>query len=217
VAVALSARDDLLARVRAAIGERPVEATVPRAYRRTGTLTQDERVTLFCERVADYRARVERTDAAAVAHVVERVAGGLRLCVPEGVPREWLPAGVEPVRDDALTPPQLDALDGVLTGCTVAVAETGTIVLTSAPDEGRRALTLVPDLHVVVVRESQVVELVPEALAVLAPLVREERRPVTFVSGPSATSDIELDRVEGVHGPRNLVVVVAADRVGSKP
>jgi L-lactate dehydrogenase complex protein LldG len=97
----------------------------------------------------------------------------------------------------------------------VAIAETGTIVLTSAPDEGRRALTLVPDLHVVVVEAERVVELVPEALAAIAPLVRDEHRPVTFVSGPSATSDIELDRVEGVHGPRRLVVIVAAEQVGS--
>ncbi len=114
------------------------------------------------------------------------------------------------VEDHGLTADELDGLDGALTGCTVAIAETGTIVLTAQPHEGRRALTLVPDLHICVVRESQICELVPEALDV----IREhglERRPITLVSGPSATSDIELSRVEGVHGPRTLVVLVAAD------
>ncbi|MGZ4441413.1 MAG: LutC/YkgG family protein, partial [Gaiellaceae bacterium] len=115
--------------------------------------------------------------------------------------------GLELVEDTQLDPHSLDELDGVLTGCTVAVAETGTIVLTAAPDEGRRAITLVPDLHLCLVDESQIVELVPEAVARLAGAVRE-RRPITLVSGPSATSDIELDRVEGVHGPRTLVVLV---------
>lgn len=129
-----------------------------------------------------------------------------RVAVPPGLPAHWRPAGA--VEDDGLTPRDLDALDGVLTGCTAAVAETGTIVLTHGAGEGRRALTLVPDRHVCVVRESQIVELVPEALARIAPLVAHERRPVTLVSGPSATSDIELSRVEGVHGPRTLVVLV---------
>jgi L-lactate dehydrogenase complex protein LldG len=124
--------------------------------------------------------------------------------VPGGVPAGWLPGGIERVRDDELTARELDAVDGVVTGCTLAIAETGTIVLTSGEAEGRRALTLVPDLHVCVVRTRDIVELVPEALERLAGV----RRPVTFVSGPSATSDIELDRVEGVHGPRRLVIVV---------
>jgi len=116
---------------------------------------------------------------------------------------EWRPANS--VEDDGLSPQELDALGGVVTGCTVAIAETGTIVLAGGPAEGRRALTLVPDLHVCIVRADQVVETVPEAFAALRGL---ERRPLTFVSGPSATSDIELKRVEGVHGPRRLVVVI---------
>jgi L-lactate dehydrogenase complex protein LldG len=127
--------------------------------------------------------------------------------VPAGLPAAWRPKDLELVEDAALTPHELDALDGVVTGCTLAIAETGTIVLTSAPEEGRRALTLVPDLHVCVVQETQVVELVPEAFATLA---AGARRPITLVSGPSATSDIELSRVEGVHGPRDLVILVVA-------
>lgn len=175
-------------------------------YRREGTLSPEQRVELFCERVGDYRAEVLRTRD--IAGAVESV-GVQQLLAPAGLPREWLPASVARVDDEGLTPHELDEVDGVLTGCTVAIAETGTVVLTAGPAEGRRALTLVPDLHVVVVREEQVVELVPEAMRVVADLVRRETRPVTFVSGPSATSDIELDRVEGVHGPRRLVVIVA--------
>jgi L-lactate dehydrogenase complex protein LldG len=109
------------------------------------------------------------------------------------------------VQDDDLSLAELDALDGVVTGCTVAIAETGTIVLSGAPHEGRRALTLVPDLHVCIVEEERIVETVPEAFDRLA---SGAARPLTFISGPSATSDIELRRVEGVHGPRRLVVVV---------
>jgi L-lactate dehydrogenase complex protein LldG len=205
----------MLERVRAALADRPAGGAVARSYRRSGSLDRAERVTLFCDRVADYGARILRADASAIGRAVAEVAAGLRLCVPDGVPAAWIPAEVERVRDDDLAPTELDALDGVLTGCTVAVAETGSIVLTSAPDEGRRAVTLVPDLHVVVVAENRIVELVPEGLEAVAHLVRDERRPVTFVSGPSATSDIELDRVEGVHGPRTLVVIVAAEHVGS--
>ena len=123
--------------------------------------------------------------------------------MPPGLPAEWRPAGA--VEDHGLSPQELDALDGVLTGCTVAIAETGTFVLAGGPREGRRALTLVPDLHVCVVLAEQVVETVPQAFDALRDVAR---RPLTFVSGPSATSDIELQRVEGVHGPRNLVVLI---------
>ena len=176
-------------------------------YRRSGALSTAARVDLFCERVADYRAQVLRVQRTDVAAAVGSVAEG-RIVVPAGVPDAWRPAGLEAVADDALTAHALDAVDGVLTGCTVAIAETGTVVLTADPAEGRRALTLVPDLHVVVVEQGQIVELVPEAMRIVADLVRREGRPATFVSGPSATSDIELDRVEGVHGPRRLVVIV---------
>jgi len=204
----VSARDEVLGRVRAALGARPQPPAVSRSYRRAGSSSAAERTSLFCERVGDYRARVVRAAPAAVAEAVAAAVPPGRFCVPAGVPSAWLPPTLERVSDEHLTPNELDRLDGVLTGCTVAVAETGTIVLTAGPTEGRRVLTLVPDRHVVVVAEEQIVELVPEALDVVARIVREDRRPVTFVAGPSATSDIELDRVEGVHGPRDLVVVV---------
>src|SRR5205823_14366190 len=133
-----------------------------------------------------------------------------RLVVPQGLPPAWRGADVELVDDDGLSALELDGVNGALTGCTAAVAETGTIVLTAGPREGRRALTLVPDVHICVVRETQIVELLPEALALLG-ADGFELRPITFISGPSATSDIELSRVEGVHGPRNLVVLVVTD------
>ena len=202
-----AARAEILKRVTAATRGYASPGAVVREYRRTGALDAESRVALFCDRAGEYRADVRRVDdvAAAVAAAC-RTRGARRLAVPAGLPATWRPADLELVEDAALTPHELDALDGVVTGCTLAIAETGTIVLTSAPAEGRRALTLVPDLHVCVVQEAQVVELVPEAFAGLAAAAR---RPITFVSGPSATSDIELSRVEGVHGPRDLVVLVA--------
>ena len=204
----MSAREVILERAAAAAGGSPA---VPRTYRRHGRLTPAERTALFCERVGEYRAEVRRVDAYEVAAAVEDVCRAhavRRLAVPAGVPARWRPTGVELVEDAGLTPRELAALDGVLTGSTLAVAETGTIALTAGQDEGRRALTLVPDLHVCVVEEGRIVELVPEAISRLGELVAAERRPVTLVSGPSATSDIELSRVEGVHGPRRLVVLV---------
>ena len=130
-----------------------------------------------------------------------------RLAVPAELPRRWRPRGVELVEDADLPNEQLDALDGVLTGCALAIAETGTIVLDGGARQGRRALTLVPDWHLCVVEVDQIVETVPQAVERLEPAVREGR-PLTFVSGPSATSDIELSRVAGVHGPRALTVLL---------
>ena len=133
-------------------------------------------------------------------------AGAERLAVPEDLPTEWDP-GVELVSDDGLSAADLDALDGALTGCALAIAETGTIVLDAGEAQGRRALSLVPDYHLCLVKADSIVATVPEAVTSLEPAVKEGR-PLTFVSGPSATSDIELNRVEGVHGPRTLHVVV---------
>jgi L-lactate dehydrogenase complex protein LldG len=203
------ARTEILARIEA-IGV-PAESTPPRAYRSKGSLERGAVVERFIERVRDYRATVHRVETTAVSTTIAACCAeqhARRLGIPPGLPAGWLPAGLDTVVDHGLAPRELDALDGAITGCTVAVAESGTIVLTAAPHEGRRALTLVPDLHVCVVSEDQIVELLPEAIE---RLVRDDRHrlPLTLISGPSATSDIELARVEGVHGPRRLVVIVA--------
>jgi L-lactate dehydrogenase complex protein LldG len=205
-----TARDEVLARVRGALGDRP-DVHVERAYRRRGARPAPELADLLAERVADYRGIVRRVEQAGLRAEIEalcRERGVRRLGVPPGLPAEWRPAGVEVVDDHGLGPHELDRLDGVLTGCALAIAETGTLVLAAGPREGRRALTLVPDLHLCIVEETQIVELVPEAIERLHDTVAGDRRPVTFVSGPSATSDIELSRVEGVHGPRTLAMLL---------
>jgi L-lactate dehydrogenase complex protein LldG len=193
----VTAREDVLQRVRAALGPDPSPVQVPRAYRRTTELERADLLDLLVERLRDYRAVVLRT-----SDVAAELAGLGRLVVPDGFPEQWLGAA-DVVCDTGLTARALDALDGVVTTCAVAVAETGTIVLDAGPGQGRRALTLVPDHHVVVVRADHVVGSVPEALRLLDPT-----RPQTWISGPSATSDIELQRVEGVHGPRRLTVLI---------
>ena len=192
------ARSEILGRIRSAIGESAGPAFPVSTYRRHGSLSPSERTALFCERIADYRATVHRTGD--VLGAVRQVVSG-RIGVSPAFPEVWRPSGVELVDAAALSPAELDRLDGVLTGCRLAIAETGTIVLV-----GDRAMTLVPDLHVCVVRSEQIVETVPEAIELLA----REQRALTLVSGPSATSDIELSRVEGVHGPRRLVAIVCA-------
>jgi L-lactate dehydrogenase complex protein LldG len=208
VAAPVSAREEVLARVRTALEGATAPEPVVRAYRRGGEVVGAPLVELLHARLVDYRAEVHRVQAhelrATVAGVCE-AHGVARLGIPPGLDPDWRPASVDVVEDAGLSAHELDALDGVLTACTLAIAETGTLVLAAKADEGRRALTLVPDLHLCVVREDQVVDTVPAAFTQLAALAR---RPLTLVSGPSATSDIELDRVEGVHGPRRLVVLI---------
>lgn len=195
----MNAREEILERIRAALGPPGPPVEVPRAYRGAG-----DRPDLLAERLTDYRATVHRCAPTAVAATIAGILPlRARVLVPAGLPPAWLPGSVTAVVDDALPVAELDAADAVITGAAVAIAETGTIVLDASPDQGRRAITLVPDVHVVVLRADQVVSSVPEALARLRP-----ERPLTLVSGPSATSDIELDRVEGVHGPRVLHVVL---------
>ncbi len=209
------ARPVVLARVRAAIaGATPVD--VPRDYRRRDDASPKQIVDRFIERAGDYNATVQRIAPeelrTAIARTCER-HGAVRVGVAVDAKAEWLPDGVEAVRDDALPAAELDRLDGALTACALAIAETGTLVLDGGPGQGRRALTLVPDLHVCVVSEEDVVGLVPEAVERLAPAV-ERGSPLTFVSGPSATSDIELSRVEGVHGPRRLEILLVGRAPG---
>ena len=200
-----AARAEVLGRIRAALGPSPAIPEVPRAYRGTGQAADVDR---FAERVADYRADVHRVRAGGLGAALEEASRGLRLGVPRGLP--WAPASAELVADDPPLPvEELDRLDGALTGCALGIAETGTIVLDGGARSGRRVLSLVPDLHLCVVEAAQVVAGVPDAIAGLEEAARAGR-PITFVSGPSATSDIELERVEGVHGPRRLVVFVVA-------
>jgi L-lactate dehydrogenase complex protein LldG len=203
------AKTELLARVRAALGEAGAPPAVPRDYRGVGVADGGDAVERFCERVIDYGAALRRLPAAELeAAIAERSAalGVERLAVPAGAP--WSVAGVELVPDEPpLAARTLDSLGAALTGCALAIAETGTLVLDGTGACGRRALTLVPDIHLCVVRVGDVVASVPDAIERLAPAAREGR-PLTFVSGPSATSDIELERVEGVHGPRTLELFV---------
>ncbi len=207
---AKAARDEILARIRLALASAPEGEPAPRAYRQHDERERAELVAELIDRLHDYKASVERIGRgealpAAIAKACARY-GIQRLVVPADAPTEWLPQGIAALRDDPpLTNDTLDGSDGVLTGCAFAVAQTGTIVLDGGVCQGRRALTLVPDRHLCVVREDQVVGIVPEVIARLA---SQPARAITFISGPSATSDIELSRVEGVHGPRTLHVML---------
>ncbi len=202
-----TAREAILGRIRDALAGATETPPAPRAYRREDARDRAAILDELVDRLADYRARVTRTPSrdlpAAIADAC--AAYGIeRLVVPADCPAEWAPSGVTVLRDTgALSYSALDESDGVLTGCALAIAQTGTIVLDSGVCQGRRALSLVPDRHLCVVRAEQVVGIVPEAIARLA---GTPMRPLTFISGPSATSDIELSRVEGVHGPRTLHV-----------
>ncbi|KXK64002.1 lactate utilization protein C [Micromonospora rosaria] len=196
----MNGRDVVLSRLRAAVSADGPAGRVPRDYRRERPVDLDRLV----ERLTDYRARVHRVPEAAVADTVAGLLPpGATVVVPPGLPPAWLPPTVAALPDDGLDVARIAAADGVVTAAAVGVADTGTVVLDGSPDQGRRILTLLPDLHICVLRAAQVVAGVPEALARLTP-----RRPLTWISGPSATSDIELDRVEGVHGPRVLHVIL---------
>ncbi|MFB7405676.1 lactate utilization protein C [Streptomyces sp. NPDC056202] len=203
-------RARVLARIRAAVADAPEAPDVTRDYRTShGPDDPDALLDLLHENLADYRAHVHRSAPDGLPGLVARLLaehGARSVVVPPGLPEEWLAASGAERRTDTppLTPYALDGIDAVVTGCALAIAETGTIVLDGGPGQGRRALTLVPDLHVCVVEApEQVVASVPQALPRLDPV-----RPLTWISGPSATSDIELDRVEGVHGPRTLEVIL---------
>ena len=210
-----SARAEVLRRIRAATGGvasaeavRSGWSAIERRYRREATRPREAVLELLEDRLRDYDARVIRAGHAEVAAGAARMLGERkvrRMVVPAGLAAEWLPGGVEFVVDEGLAATELDAVDGVMTSATLAIAETGTVVLQHVAGQGRRAVTLVPDYHLCVVRVEDVVETVPEAIARLQATAGLA---TTFVSGPSATADIEMTRIKGVHGPRFLDVIL---------
>jgi L-lactate dehydrogenase complex protein LldG len=213
--MAVTAREEILRRIRAAKGgvanaerSRAAWSGIERGYRREATRPREAIVELLEDRLRDYDARVIRVGRADVA---SSAAGMLeerkvrRMVVPMGLAVEWLPSGFEFVVDEGLAAVELDRVDGVMTGATLAIAETGTVVLQNVAGQGRRAVTLVPDYHLCVVRVEDVVETVPEAIGRLQATAGLA---TTFVSGPSATADIEMTRIKGVHGPRFLDVIL---------
>ena len=212
-----SAREEILGRIREALqdvpaSEQPVDVAVARDYRRQGDAPREGMIERFIERVSDYKVTVRRVSEPGLPEAIAAACaarGVHRLVVPADLPQSWMPAGIELLRDEPpLSNAQLDQSDGVLTACALGIAQTGTIVLDGDAGQGRRALSLLPDYHLCVIFETQIVDLVPEAITRLADAVRLHGQPITLISGPSATSDIELNRVEGVHGPRTLDVLV---------
>jgi L-lactate dehydrogenase complex protein LldG len=215
-----TAKETILWRIRHATSdvpedERSENVRIERGYRTEDVATREEIVARFAERTAEYDAKVHRVAREELPGAIEEALkrrGVKRLVIPPYLPKEWIPESVHTLPDAArsrLTEQELDESDGVLTGCALGIAQTGTIALDAGRAQGRRALTLLPDYHLCVVREEQIVGLVPEAFAKLEQTVRAEGRAITFISGPSATSDIELNRVEGVHGPRTLEVLIS--------
>ena len=216
------AKSAIFARIRNAIGVDSAQtaaraalceqewAQIPREYRRKGTLPPNERITLLQSILKHYGAASYLASSDKVSATISEVLQQRqkkRLVIPQEFPAKWIPPGIEAVHDSGLSNEELDRIDGVLTGCTVAIAATGTIVLAGGRD-GRRAVSLVPDYKLCVVRQEQIVEFIAEALEVLQPL---KTLPLTFFSGPSATVDIEMTRVQGVHGPRTLDVVITVE------
>jgi L-lactate dehydrogenase complex protein LldG len=206
----VTSRDAVLGRIRQALEGSAAPPPVPREYAATGGLAagSDAVIDLLIDRLEDYRATVHRVGPGAdpAAAVDAALGPASSVVVPAGLPDDLRAAAGDRttvVDSPALTAAGLDRIDAVLTGARVAIAETGTIILDGSDDQGRRMITLVPDRHVVVLHADQVVHSVPEGLAALTPTA-----PLTMISGPSATSDIELSRVEGVHGPRILHVVI---------
>lgn len=214
-----SAKEEILLRIERALGDvaarlsedrvREYE-TLPRSYREAGALGETARLNLFEERLHDYNAVVYRCSEPQIAETVAAAMaarGKRELVIADDLPAAWLPPGPTFLRDEQLSYETLDHCPGVLTGCAAAVAFTGTILMQHGPGHARRALTLIPDYHLCVVRASQVVETLPEGIRRMHDF---RTSPLTTISGPSATSDIEMTRVKGVHGPRTLDVILAA-------
>ncbi len=207
------ARTEVLARIRAAKAGADGDAaagwnSIARDYHRQSDLGSDAVLELFEDRLREYNASVFRVESARVKSAIEsrlRERGCKRLLVPDGMASQWLPEGFDFDSGAGLSASELDGYDGVLTTATIAIAVTGTIVLQNAPGQGRRAVTLVPDYHLCLLRAEQVVQTVPQAFAALS---SSARLATTFISGPSATADIEMTRIKGVHGPRFLDVML---------
>ncbi len=210
-----SARDEILSQIRKSTALRDEDqrrrgwSEIQRSFSRNGTLNSEERIALLSDRLRDYGAGVHESSRKQLRTVVSHVLaerGKKTIVVPQAWPEDWMPIGVEAIRDESLSYDALDHSEGIMTACTVAIALTGTIILRGGPLEGRRALTLIPDYHLCIVETNQVVELVPEGIEMLRAV---STAPLTLISGPSATADIEMMRVQGVHGPRTLDVVIA--------
>jgi len=214
-------KNEILNRVRIALGKQSAEhqsdsENIDRKYIETGNSSEKENRAIFAERAGEYRAEVSIIDKNKVKENIEKACRKhqvKKLVLPPGFPEKWIPGSVELIMDDGgkLSKEDLNNSDAVLTGCLLAIAQTGTIVLDAGPGQGRRVLTLLPDFHICVVKSDQIVEIVPEAFSKLRQAYAGKLPPITFISGPSATSDIELSRVEGVHGPRRLKIFIVAN------
>jgi L-lactate dehydrogenase complex protein LldG len=208
-----NAREQVLASIRAAIPVSPNGTPPPPVDLPPPPLAGDRLLELFVERAAGTGAVVTTCAPDGIAETLRDVCarhGALRLAAPAGLPERWRPDELELIADEPLGAAALDELDGVITGAAVGIAESGTVGLDGSPDQGRRALTLIPDLHLCVVQATRIVPALPQALEVLSASVAPGRRAVLLISGPSSTADIELARVQGVHGPRRLEIIVAA-------
>lgn len=214
------AKEKMLQRIKSALQnvppeEKPDDIFVDRGYLQHGELSKGEIVDLFVELAGEYKATVNRVKVGEIKLRISEACkkqNAKELAVPAGFDKSWLPDNIKAHFDDSgepLSHDQLDKLDGVISTCALAVAQTGTIILDAGPGQGRRVLSLLPDYHLCIVRKDQIVELIPEGFAHFDSAIKEDGRPITFISGPSATSDIELSRVEGVHGPRRLDILVA--------
>lgn len=203
----MSSRSAILGRIREAFGKQPPSPPITRDYRQAASLDPATRLELFAERLADYNAGVYSCVESDLAHTIAQAmeARAKRsLVIPPAFPLSWLPSGIEFIPDHALDYAALDRSEGALTASSVAIALTGTIILTHGPLEGRRALSLIPDYHLCIVRADRIFETAPEGMRAL----QSRNNPITTISGPSATADIEMIRVKGVHGPRTLDVII---------
>jgi L-lactate dehydrogenase complex protein LldG len=210
----MSSREHILTAVRTALRDAPVIPVVPRNYRLDGEPGMQRRIDILVDRLEDYKAGVTVVDAAHVPATIQGLLGGAdSYVIPAGLNPAWLAGELNPARrkvdggaSGVLSVTDLDKTDAVVTASAVTVAESGTIFLDGSPDQGRRAISLIPDHHICLVRSQDITAILPEALRRL-----DGNRPLTMISGPSATSDIELERVEGVHGPRRLDVIIVRE------